>query len=108
MQKATGDLTALVNALHKPTTGHKPGTACPALAMIPPKVVLTNAAGQQVIPRLPASGCGLTQSTVLGALNALHWQPVSVRLVSPVPDGTAPTVTGSPRGYQTAGAAAPR
>jgi hypothetical protein len=84
LERADGDLTALVSALRQPSTGHKPGTVCPALAVIPPAVVLISGTGQLLIPRLPASGCGITSSQVLLALQTLHWQPVSVRLVSQI------------------------
>ena len=60
---------------------------CPAVAVIPPQVVLISANGQKLIPRLPATGCGLTQTQVLAALDALPWQPVSVRLIAKVPGG---------------------
>jgi hypothetical protein len=106
LQRADGDLTALINALHQPAGTHRPGTVCPALAMIPPAIVLISGTGKQLIPRLPSSGCGITQSQVLVALNALAWHPVSVRLIAPVGDGTSPTVSGSPRTYQTAGSVA--
>jgi hypothetical protein len=109
LQRADGNLTALVNALHQPAGVHRPGTACPALAMIPPQIVLISGSGKLLIPRLPSTGCGLTQSTVLAALNTLSWHPVSVRLISKVPaTGTGPTVTGSPRSYQTVGGVAPQ
>jgi hypothetical protein len=84
LERADGDLAALVSALRQPSTGHKPGTVCPALAEIPPAVVLISGTGQLLIPRLPASGCGITSSQVLLALETLHWQPVSVRLVSQI------------------------
>ena len=59
-----------------PAPGHaQPGTVCPALAIIPPQIVLISATGQELIPRLPVSGCGLIQSQVLAALAALPWQP---------------------------------
>jgi hypothetical protein len=78
------------------------------VAVIPPQVVLISANGQKLIPRLPASGCGLIQSQVLVALNALRWQPVSVRLIAKVP-GTAPTVSGSaPRSIQTVSGVQPQ
>jgi hypothetical protein len=84
LERADGDLAALVSALRQPSTGHRPGTVCPALAEIPPAVVLISGTGQLLIPRLPASGCGITSSQVLLALETLHWQPVSVRLVSQI------------------------
>jgi hypothetical protein len=104
LQRADSGLAGLVNALRQPPVTHKPGTVCPALAIIPPQVVLIAANGQKLIPRLPVSGCGLIQSQVLVALNALHWKPVSVRLIAKVPGGTVPTAPGS---IQTAGGAQP-
>jgi hypothetical protein len=96
LQRSDSDLTGLINALRTPPATHRPGSVCPAVAVVPPEVVLIGANGQKLIPRLPASGCGLTQSQVLVALNALRWEPVSVRLIAKVPGQAAPTVSGSP------------
>jgi hypothetical protein len=99
LQRSDSDLTGLVNALRQPPATHRPGAVCPAVAVIPQQVVLIGANGQKLIPRLPSSGCGLTQSQVLLALNALRWQPVSVRLIAQIP-----TVSGSaPHSIQTVG-----
>jgi hypothetical protein len=85
LQRADSGLSALISALHQPPAGHVPGTACPALAKIPPQVVLISATGQELIPRLPFSGCGLVQSQVLAALGTLPWRVVSVRLIAKIP-----------------------
>lgn len=97
LQRSTSDLSGLVSALRQPSATRKPGTVCPALAMIPPQVLLVNAAGEKLMPRLPLGDCGLTASAVLTALGDLSWQPVSVRLIAPVPGatGAAPTVSGT-------------
>jgi hypothetical protein len=59
--------------------------------VIPPQIVLTDASGHQLIPRVPVTGCGLPQAEVLAALQSLHWNPVSVRLISKIPAAsTAP------------------
>ena len=106
LQRSTGDLSRLVNALRQPTVTRKPGTICPALAMIPPQVVLVDAAGEKLVPRLPLGECGLTASAVLSALDALSWQPVSVRLIARVSGGAAETTpataTAAPHPTQTA------
>lgn len=96
LQRSDSDLTGLIKALRTPPATHRPGSVCPAVAVIPQEVVLIGANGQKLIPRLPANGCGLTQSQVLVALNALRWEPVSVRLIAKVPGQTTPTVSGSP------------
>ena len=107
LQRADSGLAGLIDALRQPSATHKPGTFCPAIAIIPPQVVLISASGQKLIPRLPVTGCGLVQSQVLAALNQLHWQTVSVRLISKIPGAsvpstTAPTVSGTPpRSIQT-------
>jgi len=85
LQRADSDLDPLISALHQPPATHTPGTACPALAMIPPQIVLISATGQELIPRLPVSGCGLIQSQVLAALAGLPWRLVSVRLIAAIP-----------------------
>jgi hypothetical protein len=112
LERADSGLAGLISALRRAPERHVPGTMCPALATIPPQIVLISAGGQDLAPRLPVTGCGITQSQVLLALAALRWQTVSVRLVSPisgVPASSAPasgvTVSGSPRGLQTLSAA---
>ena len=92
LQRADSGLDALISALHQPPGRHQPGTACPALAMIPPRIVLFSATGQELIPRIPVTGCGLIQSQVLAALAALPWRLVSVRLIAAIP-GAASTGT---------------
>jgi hypothetical protein len=104
LQRSDSGLAGLINALRQPSAAHHPGTVCPALAVIPPQVVLIGANGQKLIPRLPATGCGLIQSRVLVALDALRWQPVSVHLIAKLDGGTAPTVSGAaPHSIQTVG-----
>jgi hypothetical protein len=106
LERADSGLAGLINALRQPSATRQPGTLCPALAEIPPQVVLIGANGQKLIPRLPATGCGLIQSRVLVALGALRWQPVSVRLIAKISGGTAPTVSGAaPHSIQTLGGA---
>jgi hypothetical protein len=85
LQRADSGLDALVSALHQPSGTHQPGTACPMLAIIPPQIVLISATGQELIPRLPVTGCGLIQSRVLAALATLPWRLVSVRLIAEIP-----------------------
>jgi hypothetical protein len=106
LQRSTSDLSVLVNALRQPSATHKPGTICPALAMIPPQFVLINAAGEKLIPRIPVTGCGLPAAQVLSALDSLRWQQVSVRLITEISGGaspTAPSVSGTaPHSTQTA------
>jgi hypothetical protein len=108
LQRSDSDLTGLINALRQPPVPHRPDTACPMIAVIPQQVVLINASGERLIPRLPVSGCGLVQSQVLAALNALRWQTVSVRLIAKI--GSAqPTVSGTaPHPIQTVGGAQPQ
>jgi hypothetical protein len=104
LQRSDSGLAGLINALRQPSAAHHPGTVCPALAVIAPQVVLIGANGQKLIPRLPATGCGLIQSRVLVALGALRWQPVSVHLIAKLDGGTAPTVSGAaPHSIQTVG-----
>jgi hypothetical protein len=115
LERADSGLAGLVSALRQSPGRHLPGTVCPALATIPPEIVLTSATGQELMPRLPVTGCGITQSQVLLALAALRWHTVSVRLVSPVSGAAASSVpaspatvvsgSGSPHTLQTLGAA---
>jgi hypothetical protein len=95
LQQADSGLAGLINALRRPAVTRRPGTVCPALAVIPPQVVLISATGTKLIPRLPVSGCGLIQSQVLEALDALRWRPVSVRLIAKIPGAATPAVSGA-------------
>jgi hypothetical protein len=104
LERTDSDLVTFINALRRPSETHSSG-ACPALAEIPPAVVLISATGQELIPRLPVTGCGLIQSQVTLALGDLHWTTVSVRLISQISGDTSPaTVSGSARGPQTVAA----
>jgi hypothetical protein len=104
LERSDSGLAGLINALRQPSAAHHPMTVCPALALIAPQVVLIGANGQKLIPRLPATGCGLIQSRVLVALGALRWQPVSVHLIAKLDGGTAPRVSGAaPHSIQTVG-----
>jgi hypothetical protein len=105
LERSDSGLAGLISALRQPSVGHHPGTVCPALAVIPPQVVLIGANGEKLVPRLPSSGCGLVQSRVLAALAALRWQPVSVRLIAQVSGAATPTVSGTPHAIQTVGGA---
>ena len=99
LEKATGNLTALVAALLRPATAREPGTVCPYLVMLPPQVVLISSTGKQLIPRLPLSNCGMVESQVITALATLTWQPVSVRLVGGV--GAEPNPATRPSSFKT-------
>jgi hypothetical protein len=103
LERADTDLAGLISALRRPSETHTSGV-CPALAEIPPAVVLISATGQKLIPRLPVSGCGLIQSQVMLALGALHWTPISVRLITQISADSTATVASSPRSLQTVGA----
>jgi hypothetical protein len=84
LERATTDLGPLTTALRQPPGRHAPGVMCPDIAMLPPQIVLISDNGATIVPRFPLSGCGLVQGQVLGALAALSWKPVTVRLVSQV------------------------
>lgn len=108
LERSDSGLAGLISALRQPNVTRHPGTVCPALAMVPPEVLLIGADGEKLIPRLPATSCGLVQSRVLAALDGLHWQTVSVRLVAQI-SGVPVTETGSaPRTIQTVGGAGPQ
>jgi hypothetical protein len=108
LQRADAGLAALISALRQPATPRQPGTVCPAVAVIPPQVVLISSTGQKLIPRIPVGGCGIAASQVLAALDALHWQPVSVRLIAEIPGASLPAVpAAAPHSIQTMGAAHP-
>jgi hypothetical protein len=81
LERADQRLTTLINALRRPNETRPPGTFCSDLVVLPPQFVLVDKDGKAIWPALPVTGCGLPQGEVLGALAALPWQKVSVRLV---------------------------
>jgi hypothetical protein len=84
LERADQGLAPLLTALQRPNQTRPPGTFCSALVELPPQFVLVGKDGQAIWPALPVTGCGLVQGEVLGALAALPWQKVSVRLVAKV------------------------
>jgi hypothetical protein len=84
LERADQHLATLLTALKRPNQTRSPGTVCTALVMLPPQFVLVGKDGQAIWPALPVTGCGLVQGEVLGALAALPWQKLSVRLVAKV------------------------
>jgi hypothetical protein len=94
LQRSDAALSGLVNALRHPAGSRAPGTVCPMIAVIPPQILLTDASGDQLIPRVPVTGCGLVQSQVLVALQSLHWKPVSVRLIAKIPAASTAPASG--------------
>ena len=81
LERATQGLDPLLTALHRPNQTRPPGTFCSDLVELPPQFLLVGKDGQLIWPALPVTGCGLPQAEALGALAALPWQKVSVRLV---------------------------
>jgi hypothetical protein len=84
LERADQGLTPLLTALQRPNQTRPPGTFCSDLVELPPQFVLIGKDGQAIWPALPVTGCGLVQGELLGALAALPWQKVSVRLVAKV------------------------
>jgi hypothetical protein len=94
LEKSTDKLATLSAVLMRPS-GRQPAVFCPALAVIPPQIVLISSTGQDLIPRLPIGDCGSVDSEVLGTLAAMAWQPLSVRLVSKVSPAAPKTFPGA-------------
>ena len=84
LERADQGLAPLLTALQRPNETRPPGTFCSDLVELPPQFVLVGKDGQAIWPALPVTGCGLVQRELLGALAALPWQKVSVRLVAQV------------------------
>jgi hypothetical protein len=84
LERADQGLAPLLTALQRPNQTRPPGTFCSDLVELPPQFVLVDKDGQAIRPALPVTGCGLVQGALLGALAALPWQKVSVRLVAKV------------------------
>ena len=84
LERADQGLAPLLTALQRPNQNRPAGTFCSDLVELRPQFVLVDKDGQAIWPALPVTGCGLVQAEVLGALAALPWQKVSVRLVAKV------------------------
>jgi hypothetical protein len=84
LERADQGLAPLLTALQRPNQNRPAGTFCSDLVELRPQFVLIGKDGQAIWPALPVTGCGLVQEEVLGALAALPWQKVSVRLVAKV------------------------
>jgi len=89
LERSDTGLAALINALRAPSVRGQPDHACSAIATVPQVIVLVAGTGQQLAYRLPSTGCDLTASQAMLALDALPWQPVSVHLISRSPDSTS-------------------
>lgn len=90
LEKATGNLTPLADAL-RAVSGHgQPGVMCPQFVMVPPAIVLTAADGTMIRPRFPVTDCGDIQHQVFTALAALKWQTVSQHLLQKAPTPANP------------------
>lgn len=89
LEKSTDNLTTLSMLLMRPSE-RQPDVFCPELVVIPPQIVLISSTGQKLIPRLPIGACGNVDSKLLTTLEAMTWQPLSVRLVSKVDAVVAP------------------
>jgi hypothetical protein len=105
LERATTNLTPLVNALREPGQLRSPNTFCSDALILPPQLVLISGNGQKLVPKLPVTGCGNVRTGVLSALSGMAWQPVSVRLVAQVSSNAESPQTmkpgGSPRSLQT-------
>jgi hypothetical protein len=90
LERSADDLTTLTELLMRPSVGHQPDVMCPEFVLLPPQIVLISSTGKYLIPRLPVGACGSVDAQVLSTLAAMHWQPVSVRLVTKVAPATVP------------------
>jgi hypothetical protein len=89
LERSTSGIARLVAALRRPSTHVPTGTMCPMIAMLPPEIVLVARDGSMLTPTIPVVGCGVIDSPVLAALNAMPWQVLSVRLSPDQPGGTS-------------------
>ncbi len=82
----TGDLGALIAALHESDDVPPVGAACPAMAELPPALWLVDASGAAIWVRYPKDGCGFSKKDpgiALAALSATDLSVVKVQLVTP-------------------------
>jgi hypothetical protein len=90
LEKSTDKLATLTAVLRRPSAGHQPDVMCPEFVVIPPQIVLINADGKELIPKLPVGACGTIEAQVLTTLATMTWQRVSVRLVTRVTPAAVP------------------
>jgi hypothetical protein len=77
---STSDPTDLVRALREPSVPRQK-VVCPMIAVYIPNFALIEADGQVFVPRIPLNNCGMPQSDVVSALNAMHFVQVGERPV---------------------------
>jgi len=75
-ERADTPATELLATLRRPSDP-RTSRACPAMAVVPPYVVLVGADGRGLAPRLPTDGCGLPRHEALDLLDALPYRAVS-------------------------------
>ena len=92
LERSTSGIARLAAALRRPATRVPVGTMCPMIAMLPPQIVLVAKDGSMLSPTIPVAGCGVPDTPVLTALNAMPWQVLSVKLT---PQGAGATATGT-------------
>jgi hypothetical protein len=90
LERSTDHLATLAAVLMRPSVGHEPDVMCPEYVLLPPQILLISSTGKALIPLLPVGTCGSVPAQVLGTLASMHWQPVSVRLVTKVAPAVAP------------------
>jgi hypothetical protein len=91
LERSTDHLATLTEVLMRPSSArHQPDVFCPEFVVLPPQIVLINATGKELIPRLPVGVCGSVDSEVLSTLAAMDWQPISVRLVTKISPAVVP------------------
>jgi hypothetical protein len=72
VQRSRGPFDALVKALRTPAPA-TPGKVCPDVLHAPTVLTLTDAAGDTVVPAIPATSCDLPDPAVQQAIDGLSW-----------------------------------
>jgi hypothetical protein len=75
-QQAAGPFEALVRALRAPSERGGGQLRCPAMAMAPIVIALTDAHGRTTTPAVPHDACGFPTRAVRQAIEALPWKTV--------------------------------
>lgn len=81
---ATAGVPALQAAFERPDERMAKGVACPAIAFVPLRLVLVDAAGNTLAPSPPLDECLLPQRAFVQALDQVTWHEVSVHKIEQI------------------------
>lgn len=81
---ATSGIPALQTAFERPDEPTPEGIACPAIGVVPLRLVLVDASGHTLAPSPPLDSCHLPQQAFNQALDQVAWREISLHKVQQI------------------------